>query len=429
MKPSQRAIRPQGAAALTALTLLLAACGGGGGGGDETPPPDGDNQFTESGAWTFALPAAGGEVCYDFDAAAEVAGCTGSAWDLKVRSGGRSATLWTNSGTSSADGSGKGGAFAGPLDHTWDELKAWQNGTTDPVSGNTIPANVFFADSVDSVFTGSNSIQSAAFEYGVTGAAGDHSLYPNFRVFLITSDSDSADAVGTPASPVYALQVTGYYGGATGTASGHPSFRWVDRAAPGTVHEASVDASAGWVYYDLAARAVSSESGTWHIAFNRYHIKLNGGESGSGDVAGFVGKTPDGFYAADGTPVAAKFTATTNPADTLAALTAADIAVPGDADDWKTDSTSSPLNPAYTGAYPQPMNFGWYTYYPTSAVAPAGLSQHMLSANPDQAALIRTGEGSGYARLRLASITYAAATPPYTGQQTWTVEYDLQPSN
>lgn len=416
---------------VAALTLLLAACGGGGG-DDTTPPAGDDNRFTQSGEWQFALPAAGSQVCYDFDAQAEVAGCTGNTWDLKVKAGagGRSATLWTNSGTSSADGSGEGGAFGGPFDHTWDELQAWQNGSTDPVSGEAIPANVFLADSVASVFTGSNGIQSSAFEYGVTGAASDHSLYPNFRVFLITTDSSAADAVGTPASPVFALQVTGYYGGATGTASGHPSFRWVDRAAPGTVHTATVDASAGWVYYDLAAGAQSTEAGTWHIAFNRYNTKLNGGESGSGAVAGFVGKTPAGFYEADGsTPVAAKFTATTNADDTLAELGAGDIVVPANANAWKKDTTSSPLSPAYTGTYPQPLNYGWYTYYPTNAVAPAGLSQHMLSANDAQAALVRTGEGTGYARLRLANIEYAAATPAYTGQQTWTVQFDLQPSN
>ncbi len=414
---------------VAALTLLLAACGGGGG-SDDTPPPAGDdNKFTQSGEWQFALPASGSEVCYDFDAKAEVAGCTGSAWDIKVKSGGRTATLWSNSGTSSADGSGKGGAFGGPFDHTWEELLAWQNGTTDPVSGDVIPANVFLADSVASVFTGSNGIQSSAFEYGVTGTASDHSLYPNFRVFLITTDSAAADAVGTPASPVYALQVTGYYGGAGGTASGHPSFRWVDRAG-GTVRSDTVDASAGWVYYDLAAGAVSTEAGTWHIAFNRYNIKLNGGESGSAKVAGFVGKTPAGFYEADGTtPVAAKFTATTNAADTLAELTAGDIAVPANANAWKKDTTSSPLSPAYTGTYPQPLSYGWYTYYPTNAVAPAGLSQHMLSANDQQAALVRTGEGTGYARFRLTKIEYAPATPAYNGQQTWTIQYDLQPSN
>lgn len=414
---------------VAALTLLLAACGGGGG-DDMTPPPGDDNQFTQSGEWQFALPAASSDICYDFDAQAAVAGCTGNTWDIKVKSGGRDASLWSNSGTSSPDDTGKGGAFGGPLDHTWDELLAWQNGTTDPASGETIPANVFLADSVASVFTGSNGIQSSAFEYGVTGGAGDHSLYPNFRVFLVTTDSAAADPVGTPASPVYALQVTGYYGGAGGTASGHPSFRWIDRAAPGTVRDATVDASAGWVYYDLATGAVSTEAGAWHIAFNRYNIKLNGGESGGAKVAGFVGKTPAGFYAADGsTPVAARFTATTNAADTLAELSAADIAVPANANAWKKDTTSSPLSPTYMGTYPQPLNYGWYTYYPTNAVAPAGLSQHMLSANAERAALVRTGEGTGYARLRLTKIEYAPATPAFNGQQTWTLQYDLQPSN
>lgn len=423
---------PTAALSALALSLVLAACGGGGSDGTDTEggQETETNLFTASGSWRFELPAAGAEVCYDFDAQAVVAGCGGSAWDLKVKSGGRSASLWTNSGTSSADGSGRGGAFGGPFDHTWTELQAWQSGTVDP-EGNTLPATVFLADSVSSVFTGGNSIQSAAFEYGVTGSASDHSLYPNFRVFLVTTDSSSADATGSAARPVFALQVTGYYGGAGGTTSGHPSFRWVDRAG-GAVREATVDATAGWVYYDLAAGAVSSETGTWHIAFNRYAIKLNGGESGSGTVAGFLGKTPAGFYESDGTtPMAAKFTATSNAADTLAELGAADLALPARAADWTTDATASALNPAYAGSYPNALDFGWYRYYPTDAAAQAaGLpAAHMLAANPERAALLRTGEGSGYVRLHLAAIEYASATPASSGRQTWTIEYALQPSN
>lgn len=417
-----------------ACAALLAGCGSGGDDATTTPPvvtpPVATNQFTQSGEWTFVMPASGVSVCYDFEAKAEVAGCTGAAWDLKVQSGGRTATMWTNSGTS---GTGKGGAFGGPFDHTWAELQAWQNGTTDPTSG-AIPAAVFLADSAKSAFTGSNDIQSAAFEYGVTGTANDHSLYPNFRVFLVTTNSGVLETDVT--SKVYALQVIGYYGTtttpptSTGTTSGVVTFRFADRAgaAPQTV---TVDASKGWVYYDLTSNTVSSETGVWQVAFNRYNVKLNGGTSGSGTVGGAIGKTPAGFYDADGKVVAAKFTATTNVVDTAADLTDTNIKSPTVTSGWIKDSLASALNPAYTGGRPPAtLDYGWYKYYsdPTLATAAGLAGIHMLKAEPGRAALIRTGEGTGYARVQLSSIVYAAATPAYNGAQTWTIKYDLQPS-
>jgi hypothetical protein len=400
---------------------LLAGCGGGGGSSGETPASV--NRFTESAVWTFVLPAAGSSLCYDFDAKAEVAGCAGNAWDLKVTSGGRSATLWTNSGTS---GTGGGGAFGGPFDHDWTTLSTWQDATIDPVDG-ALPSAVYFKDTSNGVFTGSNAIKAAAFEYDL---AGDHQLYPNYRVFLITTDSASADAVGTPAAPAFALQFTGYYGGAGGTASGHPSFRWVDRSDPTTVHTATVDASSDtdWVYFNLASGTTVGAGGVWHIAFNRYNVKLNGGDSGSGKVAGFLGKTPAGFYDGDGNPVASRFSSAT-PAETLADLTAADMTVPATASKWVADANASELNAAPRGTYPSPLDYGWYTYYPTDATAATvGLTQHMLKANPEGAALVRSGEGGSYARVHVTDIQYAPATPGYTGTQTWTVEFGVQPA-
>ncbi|MFT4174781.1 MAG: HmuY family protein [Rhodocyclaceae bacterium] len=291
----------------TLLALMLAACGGGGGDGDsggassssasssaasssaassssssQASSSTGTAAFTQSADWTFTLPASGTSLCYDFNAKAEVAGCTGTAWDLKVTSSGRTATLWTNSGTS---GTGGGGAFGGPFDHTWTELLNWQNATTDPVSG-VIPSTLYFKDSASGVFTGTNAIASTVFEYGV-GGSNDHLLYPNYRTLLITTDTTSASNTGTTTAPVFALQVTGYYGGSTGTTSGYPSFRWVNRAT-GATGSATVNASSDWVYYDLVSGAVSSATGTWHIAFNRYNFKLNGGASGSGTVGGYV---------------------------------------------------------------------------------------------------------------------------------------------
>ena len=417
--------------------LALAGCGGGGGddggsgGGGDTPPPASTDKFTQSGEWKVTLPAAGTSVCYDFDTKAAVAGCAGNAWDLKLTGSGVTGTLWTNSGTS---GSGSGGAFGGPFEHTWAELQTYQNGTTDPTSGAALPAAVYAADTAASVFTGSNDILAAAFEYGVTGASTDHSLYPNFRVFLITTNS--AAVVGETTTPVttgdgvFALQVTGYYGGPGGTTSGHVSFRWVTRTAAPTIQTATVDATSGWVYYDLVNKRTVTEGDAWQIAFNRYNVKLNGGSSGSGTVAGYVGKTPAGFYDSEGKPIAAKFTSTTSSSDTEAELTAADLAVPTRTSAWVKDSNASALNPGPQGTYPNPLNYGWYTYYATKEAAQAaGLPAvaHVISANPANGTLIRNGEGSSYTRLHLTGIAYADPLN-VNSDQTWTFAYDLQPA-
>ncbi len=413
------------------VALMLSGCGGSSS-DDAADPPAGapapapaPTRFTKAASWTFALPAAGGTLCYDFDAAAEVAGCTGNAWDLMVKSGGRSATLFSNSGVS---GSGQGGAFGGPFDRSWSTLASWSDATVDPVDG-ALPAAVYFKDAASGVFTGTNPIGVAAFEYGV---AGDHLFYPNYRVFLVTTDSSAADPIGTSAAPVFALQVTGYYGGAGGVSSGHPSFRWVDRAAPGSVREATVDASASgaWVYFDLVTGTESSENGTWHIAFSRYNIKLNGGDSGNGKVAGFVGRTPAGFYDPSGALVPSRFTSAT-PVETLADLTAADMAVPATAGGWIRDSFDSALNADYRGTYPDALDYGWYTYFPTpAAAAAAGVNPpvaHILRANPEGAALLKSGEGNSYARFHLTDIRYADPAQS-SSRQTWTIDFDVQPA-
>ncbi len=404
----------------TLAAAALTACGGGSSDpSGSTNPPGGASKFTQKASWSFTLPPAGQALCYDFDAKAGV-NCSGTTWDVKLVSGGRSAELFTNSG---ASGSGAGGAFGGPLVHTWAELQKWNDALIDPSAG-AIPATLYAPDAARGVFAGSNTIQSAAFEYDLNG---NYLLHPNFKVFLITSNSASTDISGA-AGPVFALQLTGYYGGATGTVSGWPSLRWVNLANPGNVRSASVDASKGWVYFDLASASSTSETGNWHIAFNRYNIKLNSGASGSANVAGYLAKTPAGFYGADGKPVLGKFNASTSLADTLADLTGP-LSGPRTSSAWVKDAIGSPLSPAFTGSYPNALNFGWYSYYPTdAAAAPAGLVQHQLKANPQAAALVKSGEGNSYARMHLASITYAPATPAYVGAQTWTFEFEVQPA-
>ncbi|WP_273430188.1 HmuY family protein [Chitinibacter tainanensis] len=409
--------------------LVLTACGGGGLDTPvavATPSPAPTAAPTAAPAkavqWQAQLPAAGSAVCFDFDAGSEVA-CSTANWDLKLASATRGVSLWSNSGES---GSGKGGVFGSPFDYTWSALQKWQAGLLDPTTGQAIPDTLYLKDTADSVFTGSNGIQSKAFEYGV-GGSNDHKLYPNFRVFLVTTDHSAASATGNSTSPVYVLQMTGYYGGPSGTTSGYPSFRWVDRSVAGApVRTEQVDARTGWVYFNLTSGQAVAASDAWHIAFNRYNVKLNSGTSGTGKVGGFLAKTPAGFYAADGsTPVAAKFTENNILATTLPDLTASDLQLPTQASQWKKDSVASKLNPAYQGNYPGKLDFGWYSYYP---VANGAIVAHSQVANPDRGTLLRSAEGNSYARVRLKEIRYA--TPGnVSSQQTWQFEFETLPAN
>ena len=242
------------------LALLLAACGGGGDDASTTTSSSAaastgtttgattgttagsttggtaasttntatGNQFTAKATWTVVEPAAGTSVCYDFAAATEVAGCTGTAWDVKITGTQRGGVqLFTNSGPS---GTGQGGVYAGNNSSDndlidWTDLLKWQNGNIDPATGARVPTRLYFPDSTVGAFSGKNAIGSAAFEYNLSN---DHRLYPSYRVFLITTNRASDSTTGTAAQPVYALQLTGYYGGDTGTASGYPRFRVED---------------------------------------------------------------------------------------------------------------------------------------------------------------------------------------------------------
>ncbi|TAM09889.1 MAG: hypothetical protein EPN72_07020 [Nevskiaceae bacterium] len=421
--------------ACAALALALAACGGGGGsaglaspgGGTPTTPGGGTTAatFSRPATWTFALPAQSDAVCYDIDSQEEVACDNSTQWDLKVLGDGSSAGFWTNGGVS---GPGQGGAFGGPFDHTWADLSQWQNALTDP-EGGTVPAQAFSRDASSGVFTGANDIQSAAFEYDLDGA---NHLFPSYRVFLITTDSSQASATSTAATPVYALQVIGYYNTTGDGASGHPTLRWIDRSTPDNVHTRTYNASKSTVHVNLATGEPVSADGNWQVALNRFNVSLNGGSSGSGTVAGFVGRTPDGLYAADGAPNNGALMAAT-PDSTLQYLTAADMAEPATAGDWTKDSTRSVLNPdprgAPTGGAPtNPIEYGWYTYYPTTDTATAvGLpAAHMLKAVPEGASLIRSGTGNSYARLHVTAISYAE--PNAGAQQSWTIEFGIQPA-
>lgn len=413
--------------AAVCAACLLAACGGGGGGGSDSgsggggggggggdnPPPVQTDKFTSKGN-KLVLPAAAAapaDLCFDLDKPGnEQVACSTAVWDLKVSmpaAGGRGQpAFWTNSGES---GSGKGGALGGPFDNAWADLQKIEDATIDPDSGQAVPDRAFLTDSVSGAFAGSNSIGSAVFEYNLTG---DNKMHPNFRVFQVTLDKSAPAAANT-----YALQVLGYYGGPGGATSGYVTVRLAGMDNLTQYASKEINASTAWQYLDLTTGELVAETGNWHVAFNRYNLKLNSGNASLGALAG---DTPAGFYDAGGEPVTSVFTST-SPTDTsvVGLFTGSTI---GQASAYKGDAKGSPLQPASKseGTYPNlTVDYGWYGYE---------ASTHFLTAKDDRGTLIRSGEGDSYMRFRLESIVYDPVDSP-TGKQTWTIEYDLQPAS
>jgi hypothetical protein len=422
------------------VALALSACGGGGDNAGSGAAPVATSGFTQSADWVVNLPATATEadaVCYDFDAKS-VADCTTAAWDIKLKGGTRTGTVWTNSGTSASVVTSKGGTLGSPFAYTWANLKTWTKATRIPGDSSDIPSVAWLKDGLKNVFTGTNTIGSAAYEYGLSGS---HKFLPNYRTFLITTDSSKAytDSDNADGVKVFTLQVTGYYGGASGTTSGYPSLRFAEKTTAstfGTVETVSaLDASneSTWKYYDLVNKTVVDvpTGDNWQIAFNRYGIKLNQGDVGTGGKVGaFLSRTPAGFYEADGkTPIVSKFESAGAAADTLPDLTASDLSLPTAANKWVKDVFNSPLNPNYTGSYPGPLNYGWFMYY-SNATDAAGVglgAAHMIKAVPENGVIIRSSAGTSYARVHLKNIVYADNTNN-SSQQTWTFEMDIQPT-
>lgn len=406
--------------AAVGAACLLAACGGGGGGDDSSSggggggstPPVQTDKFSSKGN-KLDVPTAVGSYCFDLDKpGSETIGCDVSTWDLKVtvaagaRGGAGQPVFWTNSGES---GTGKGGALGGPADNTWSDLQKIQNGTVDPATGQTLPDRAFLTDGVSGAFTGTNAIGSATFEYNLTG---DNKLHPNFRPFQVSLNRAAPTAANT-----YALQVLGYYGGPGGSTSGYVTVRLASMDNLTQYTSKEINASTGWQYLNLETGETVAETGTWHVAFSRYNMKLNDGISTLGALAG---EAPAGFYDASGNPVVAAFTAA-KPGDTniVALLTGATL---GQASAYKADAKGSPLQPAskIEGTYPNmTADYGWYTY---------DAKTHLLTAKDDRGVLIRSGEGNSYMRFRLENIVYDPVGD-FNGKQTWTIEYDLQPAS
>lgn len=401
------------------LTLSMTACGGGSdgssndntgnGGNSGNKPPVSTANFSETATWQVTNLTLGTATCYDFDAKAE-SSCEEGKWDIKFENAARAPKLWSNSGDS---GAGKGGVF-GLID--WSDLSRYKNATQDPDTGRDITMH-YNEDRSGGIFD-----VKPWFEYNLKGK---HQLYPNNRVYLITTDNSSAMTDSSVQQPIYAMQIINYYNEAG--ASGYPTIRWIDTALPSKVQTKTINAANNdnWVYFDLKTGQSSSDrNSAWQIGFKRNDVILNGGDSAiganKGKVGGYLAATPAGYYDAQGEPVTSQFI-TDGSAVTLSNLTStANYDKPLSARSWVIDSKGSDLNPAYTGNFPT-LDFGWYTYN--------GMT-HQLNAKPvatAQGALIRSAEGNSYARVRLNKINYPNATA--TTPTSWEFKIDIQPAS
>ena len=397
------------------LALSMTGCGGGGDGSssgnngnsdnDGSTPPASSASFSETATWQVTNLAPDSATCYDFDAKAE-SSCDGDTWDIKFENQARSVKLWSNSGDS---GAGMGGVF-GLID--WSDLSRYTNATLDPDTGRDISLH-YNEDRSGGVFTAK-----PWFEYNLQGK---HQLYPNNRVYMVTTDSSSAMTDSSVQQPIYALQITNYYNDAG--KSGYPTIRWIDTALPNQVQTQTINATSNddWVYVDLkTGQSSTDKDSTWQIGFKRNDVILNGGDSGSGKIGGYLAATPAGYYDAKDEPIVSQFI-TDGSAATLADLTStADYHKPLSARSWVIDSKGSDLNPAYTGNFPN-LDFGWYTYN--------GMT-HQLNAKPldsAQGALIRSADGNSYARVRLDKINYPDSTA--TTATSWEFKLDIQPAS
>lgn len=169
----------------------------------DVQPKDVDT-FTSNATFEASIPAAGGENCFDFDSDTTVA-CDDANWDLKLEVVGRNWNLWVNGGIS---GNGNGGAFG----HLEDAVAATYTSATTSPTGESI-AFLYSADASAGIFE-----SSPWYEYDLEGR---HQLWPNYRVYLIDTDSSNEDAAQ------YALQITTYY--ADNGVSGFPRIRYVEQ--------------------------------------------------------------------------------------------------------------------------------------------------------------------------------------------------------
>lgn len=157
----------------------------------------------------------------------------------------------------------------------------------------------------------------------------------------------------------------------------------------------TVDATTRWVYVSLADSAVvtpspsSGESSAWDIAFNATNVMLNGGQAGPGGVTGYC----------------VCQNAAKNPSN------AEWLAMTAESQKIHFDTLSrTPAGAVFVSDQLTPAIGGFYSGTGTGAVA-----------NPDSVYFVRYADSTGFAKVRVTSLTSPTATTP--GRVT--IEYAL----
>lgn len=162
------------------------------------------------------------------------------------------------------------------------------------------------------------------------------------------------------------------------------------------VTQFSVDSTSNedFVYFrldDLSEPVTISEPSTstdWDIGFRRTGIILNGGASGSGEVAGALAVAQDTFYDADGNPDANAF---------LNALPENEGQVAfSQAIDTATLTFVEDSNESAIAGYNTPAAMGWYNY---------DMTTHIVSANSDAHWIVRSAAGDSFAIINVTDLS------------------------
>lgn len=221
----------------------------------------------------------------------------------------------------------------------------------------------------------------------------------------------SATPLQLLAAAVAALSLTACGGGSNG---GEPTGGGGDGPPSASeLQSLSIDATSPTDYVhvnlhsgqivEVAAQADTTPD--WHIALRRFNVKLNGGSSGPGNVAGALVGAQDDFYD-NGTPIASRFSNATE--DSERPVVMGDFTEP-EASDWVSDGVTTVLRG--TSA----TDGGWYLY---------NFADGTMRANPDRGWLLRSGEGNSYARMRMTGLVFD--TRSGKGIEHFRFEFDVQ---
>lgn len=144
---------------------------------------------------------------------------------------------------------------------------------------------------------------------------------------------------------------------------------------------------------DDAAAATSTD---WHLAFRRTSIKLNGGVSGSGKVAGALADAQTEFYSED-EPSASVFTNASADAEAAALDVAYDV------------STLTFAKDTYKHAFDDFYSYNFQT--------------HQISAKTDTFWMLRHADGKTYSKLTIDALSYGNVTLNYVTQAAETSQF------